>query len=36
MPDRLFEGRVAIVTRAGIGIGFEIARRLCAAGASVA
>ena len=35
MPDKIFEGKVAVVTGAGIGIGFEIARRLCAAGASV-
>jgi glucose 1-dehydrogenase len=36
MSDKTFEGKVAIVTGAGIGIGFEIARRLCAAGAAVA
>jgi glucose 1-dehydrogenase len=36
MSDKTFEGKVAIVTGAGVGIGFEIARRLSAAGASVA
>lgn len=30
-----FEGQVAIITGAGIGIGFEIARQLAAAGATV-
>ncbi len=36
MPDRIFAGKAAVVTGAGVGIGFEIARQLCAAGASVA
>jgi 3-oxoacyl-[acyl-carrier protein] reductase len=36
ISDRNFEGRVAIVTGAGTGIGLEIARRLCASGAAVA
>jgi NAD(P)-dependent dehydrogenase (short-subunit alcohol dehydrogenase family) len=36
MPDKTFEGKAAIITGAGVGIGFEIARQLCAAGASVA
>jgi len=36
MPDKTFAGKVAVVTGAGVGIGFEIARELCAAGASVA
>jgi 3-oxoacyl-[acyl-carrier protein] reductase len=36
MPDKIFQGKAAVVTGAGVGIGFEIARQLCAAGASVA
>lgn len=36
MPEKTFQGKTAVVTGAGIGIGFEIARQLCAAGASVA
>jgi 3-oxoacyl-[acyl-carrier protein] reductase len=35
MPQRLFENQVAIVTGAGQGIGFEIARQLCHNGAAV-
>jgi 3-oxoacyl-[acyl-carrier protein] reductase len=36
MSDKPFAGKAAEVTGAGVGIGFEIARRLCDAGASVA
>jgi 3-oxoacyl-[acyl-carrier protein] reductase len=36
MPEKTFAGKAAVVTGAGVGIGFEIARQLCAAGASVA
>lgn len=35
MNQRLFDQQVAIITGAGQGIGFEIARQLCAGGASV-
>lgn len=35
MSSRLFAGQVAIVTGAGQGIGFEIARQLCLNGAAV-
>ncbi len=35
MPTKLFNDQVAILTGAGQGIGFEIARQLCAQGASV-
>ncbi len=35
MPSQLFAGQVAIITGAGQGIGFEIARELCSGGASV-
>jgi len=34
MSSRLFVGQVAIITGAGQGIGFEIARQLCLNGAS--
>ena len=36
MPDKTFQGKAVVITGAGVGIGFEIARQLCAAGASVA
>lgn len=36
MPGQGFQGKAALVTGAGVGIGLEIARRLCAEGASVA
>lgn len=36
MPEKTFQGKAVVITGAGIGIGFEIARQLCAAGASVA
>ena len=36
MPEKIFQGKTAVVTGAGVGIGLEIARQLCAAGASVA
>lgn len=35
MTSRLFAGQVAIITGAGQGIGYEIARQLCLNGASV-
>ncbi len=35
MPLKLFDKQTAIITGAGQGIGFEIARQLCANGASV-
>lgn len=35
MDQRLFEGKSAIVTGAGQGIGFEICRQLCRQGANV-
>jgi len=35
-PDPAFQEKVALVTGAAVGIGYEIARRLCAAGARVA
>jgi 3-oxoacyl-[acyl-carrier protein] reductase len=36
MPEKTFQGKAVVITGAGVGIGFEIARQLCAAGASVA
>jgi 3-oxoacyl-[acyl-carrier protein] reductase len=36
MPEKTFAGKAAVVTGAGVGIGFAIAQKLCAAGASVA
>jgi 3-oxoacyl-[acyl-carrier protein] reductase len=36
MNESAFQGKVALVTGAAVGIGCEIAQRLCAAGASVA
>jgi 3-oxoacyl-[acyl-carrier protein] reductase len=35
MSSRLFAGQVAVITGAGQGIGFEIARQLCLSGAQV-
>jgi glucose 1-dehydrogenase len=35
MPERRFEGQCAVVTGGGLGIGFEIARRLTREGARV-
>lgn len=32
---RIFEGKTAVITGAAVGIGYEIARQLCAQGASV-
>ncbi|HEY4154812.1 MAG TPA: SDR family NAD(P)-dependent oxidoreductase, partial [Puia sp.] len=35
MPDHEFTGKVAIITGAGQGIGFEMARQLVASGAHI-